>query len=196
MSARSETIAGVREWVPVSTSAKGRLALRALEEFGRRGYADVGVAELAEQAGVTTGSLYHHFGSKLGLYAVARAEAERRLLDRMEGAAAARAAEGAAAALRAALLVGFDFVVAQEFARLLGEAHPDREPLADPVARLAAGLLDGGRTPIARMIAAAWREALAALGDRVPPDAARAGLAALSVGEPPGVSPPRSSRTS
>ena len=186
----------MREWVPVSTSAKGRLALRALEEFGRRGFADVGVAELAEQAGVTTGSHYHHFGSKLGLYAVARLEAERRLLDRMEGAAAARAGEGPAAALRAALLVGFDFVVAQQFARLLGEPHPDREPLADPVARLAAGLFDAGRTPIARMIAAAWREALAALGDGTPPDSARAALAVLSVDEAPGVSPARPSRTS
>jgi hypothetical protein len=122
---------------------------------------------------------------------VARAEAERRLLDRMEGAAAARAAEGPAAALRAALLVGFDFVVAQEFTRLLGETHPDREPLADPVARLAAELLDGGRTPIARMMAAAWREALVALGDGVPPDPARAALAALSVDDGAGVSPPR-----
>jgi AcrR family transcriptional regulator len=195
MSRRSATIAGVREWVPVSTSAKGRLALRALEEFGRRGFADVGVAELAEQAGVTTGSLYHHFGSKLGLYAVARAEAERRLLDRMEGAAAARAADGPAAALRAALLVGFDFVVAQQLARLLGEIHPDREPLADPVARLAAELLDGGRTPIARMIAAAWREALAALGDGAPPESARAALAVLSVDAAPDLSLPRSSRT-
>ncbi len=138
---------------------------------------------------------YHHFGSKLGLYGLARVEAERRLLDRMEGAVAARSADGPAAALRAALLVGFDFVVAQEVARLLGEAHPDRDPLADPVAGLAAKLLDGGRTPIARMIAAAWREALVALGDGVPPERARAGLAALSVDEAPGVSPPRSSRS-
>ncbi len=186
----------MRDWVPVSTSARGRLALRALEEFGRRGYADVGVAELAELAGVTTGSLYHHFGSKLGLYAVARAEAERRLLDRMEGAVAAQEADGPSAALRGALLVGFDFVVAQGFARMLGEAHPDRDPLADPVARLADELLDGGRTPLGRMVAAAWREALSALGDGVPAEQARAGLAALSVVEVAGVSPPRSPRRS
>jgi AcrR family transcriptional regulator len=135
---------------------------------------------------VTTGSLYHHFGSKLGLYAVARAEAERRLLDRMEGAVSAKAADGPGAALRGALLVGFDFVVAQALARLLGEAHPDRDPLADPVAGLVAELLDGGRTPIARMIAAAWREALCALGDGVPPEQARDGLAALSIDEAAG----------
>jgi AcrR family transcriptional regulator len=184
----------VREWVPVSSSARGRLALRALAEFGRRGFADVGVAELAELAGVTTGSLYHHFGSKIGLYAVARAEAERRLLDRMEGAVAAREADGPAAALRGALLVGFDFALAQGLTRMLGEAHPDRDPLADPVAGLTAQLLDGGRTPIARMIAAMWREALTALGDGVPAEQARAGLAALSVDEAAVVSPSRSPR--
>ena len=165
----------------MSTSARGRLALFALDEFGRRGFADVGVAELAEGAGVTTGSLYHHFGSKLGLYAAVREEAERRLLDRMEGAVAARSPDGPAAALQGALLVGFDFVVGQGFTLLLGEAHPDRDPAADPVAGLAAQLLDGGRTPLARMIAAAWRESLGALGDGVPPERARAALAALTV---------------
>lgn len=185
----------MREWVPVSTSPKGRLALVAVKTFGARPFDEVTVGELAAAANVTTGALYHHFGSKLGLYAVARAEAERRLLDRMEGAAAARAGEGQAAALKAALLVGFDFVVAQEFARLLGETHPDREPLADPVARMAAELLDGGRTPIARMVAAAWREALAALGDGASPESARDALAVLSVDEAPDVSSARSSRT-
>jgi hypothetical protein len=59
----------------------------------------VTVGEIAAGAGVTTGPLYHHFGSKLGLYAFVRDEAERRLLDRMEGAAAARADEGRDAAL-------------------------------------------------------------------------------------------------
>lgn len=173
----------MREWVPVSTSAKARLALRALEEFGHRGFAGVSVTLLSRDAGVTTGSLYHHFGSKLGLYAFVRAEAERRLLDRMEGAAAARAGDGSAASVRGALMVGFDFATAQGFARLLGEAHPDRDPAADPVAALLAGLTDDGRTPIARMIAAAWREALVAVADGAPAEASRAAVAALVVDE-------------
>jgi AcrR family transcriptional regulator len=41
--------------------------------------------------GSPTGALYHHFGSKLGLYDLMRDDVERRLLDRMEGAIAASA---------------------------------------------------------------------------------------------------------
>jgi AcrR family transcriptional regulator len=172
----------VREWVPISSSAKGRLALRALEDFGGKGFEAVNVVDVAAEAGVTTGSLYHHFGSKVGLYTFVRAEAERRLLDRMEGAAAAtRAGHGRAAAVQAALLIGFDFAASQGFTRLLGEPHPERRP--DPVAELLAELSDAGRTPIAGMLAGAWRAALAAVADGTPAEAAREALAALTVDE-------------
>jgi AcrR family transcriptional regulator len=170
----------VREWVPISSSAKGRLALRALEDFGAKGFEAVNVVDVAAAAGVTTGSLYHHFGSKVGLYTFVRAEAERRLLDRMEGAAdATRASGGSAAAVQAALLIGFDFATGQGFMRLLGEPHPARD--VDPVATLLAGLYDGGRTPIAGMLAAAWRAALVAVAEGSPVEAARDALAALTV---------------
>jgi AcrR family transcriptional regulator len=171
----------VREWVPVSSSAKGRLALSALELFGRRGFEQVNVTELAAAAGVTTGSLYHHFGSKLGLYAFVRADAEQRLLDRMEGAAAARGDEGSPGAVHSALLVGFDFAVSQDFLRLLGEAHPARD--VDPVAELLAEISDEGRTPIGTMLAAAWRAAVLAVAEGTAPERARAGLAALGLDE-------------
>ena len=36
--------------------------------FARHGYADVGIAEIARRAGATSGSVYHHFGSKAGLF--------------------------------------------------------------------------------------------------------------------------------
>jgi AcrR family transcriptional regulator len=36
--------------------------------FQERGYADVGVEEIARRAGVTTGAVYHHFASKGGLF--------------------------------------------------------------------------------------------------------------------------------
>jgi AcrR family transcriptional regulator len=142
----------------------------------------VNVVDLAAAAGVTTGSLYHHFGSKVGLYTFVRAEAERRLLDRMEGAAAAtQVGDGRAAAMRAALLIGFDFATDQGFTGLLGEPHPARR--VDPVADLLAELCDGNRTPIAAMLAGAWRAALAAVAEGTSVEAAREALAAVTVDE-------------
>jgi AcrR family transcriptional regulator len=169
----------MREWIPVPGTSKARLVYTALEQFGTRGYEAVGVTELAATAGVTTGSLYHHFGSKLGLYEVVREEAERRVLDRMEGAAAARAGDEAPAVARAALLVGFDYVAGQRLARLLAEPHP--QPAPDPVESFLERLTDQGYTPVARLLAAAWRAALAALADAIPPDRARAALAAITI---------------
>jgi AcrR family transcriptional regulator len=166
----------------VSSSTKGRLAVRALEAFGRRGFDHVGVGELAAAAGVTTGSLYHHFGTKLGLYEFVRTEAERRLLDRMEGAAAGREGDTAAEALRSALLVGFDFATHQEFARLLGEPHPAQPQ--DPVAQLLARIVDRERTPIGAMLAAAWRQAILAVAAGAPIRRARDALATITVDDP------------
>lgn len=98
--------------------------LAALDRFAELGFDDVGVSDLCTAAGVTTGSLYHHFGSKLGLYDVVRSDVERRVLDRLEGAVAARADDAPAAAAHAALLVAFDVVIEQGFLRLLAEANP------------------------------------------------------------------------
>ena len=156
-----------REWVPISTSAKGRLALRALDEFGTRGYEPVSVADLAAAAGVTTGSLYHHFGSKQGLYGFVRDDVERRVLDRMEGAAAARPDD----TVRAALLVGFDYAVAEHFARLLSEERAD-----DPIEAFLARVTDPF---VARLLAALWRAALRAVADGAASAPTRSALAAL-----------------
>jgi AcrR family transcriptional regulator len=120
----------MREWIPVPGTSKARLVLTALEQFGSRGYEAVSVTDLATGADVTTGSLYHHFGSKLGLYDIVREEAERRVLDRMEGAAAARAGEGPGEITRTALLVGFDYIAGKGMARLFAEQRP--QPAADP----------------------------------------------------------------
>src|SRR3954466_12464534 len=109
----------MREWVPVSTSPKGRLALTAVQAFGTQPFDEVTVGDLAAKAGVTTGALYHHFDNKLGLYTFVRRDVERRLLDRMEGAASA--VEGRSASISAALLVGFDYAVRQDAQRLLCE---------------------------------------------------------------------------
>ena len=163
----------MRDWIPTRDSPRGRLVLAALEAFGARGYEGVAVAELARAAETTTGPLYHHFGSKLGLYDVIRTDVERRVIDRMEGAlAAARGPE----AVSAALVIGFDYAERAGFLRLLGEPHPERA--GDPVAALLDDHLDAA--PLGRMLAAAWRAALAACADGAEPAAARRALRALT----------------
>ena len=167
----------VRAWIPVPGSTKGRLVDGAIAEFGRRGYEAVSVHELAARAEVTIGSLYHHFGNKLGLYDAVRTDIERRLLDRMEGAA-----DGGASTARM-LLVGFDYLVRTRYARLLSEPHPDRAE--DPVLIMVAGYADNDGRPVGRLLLAAWRAALAeaaavdpsAPGSSEAIDAVRAALA-------------------
>lgn len=157
-----------KDWIPVPGSPKARLAELALQAFGEHGYEGVNVVELAAAAGLTTGSLYHHFESKLGLYGVVRDEMERRVLDRMEGAAAGvltaspggQAEARPEAALRAALLVGFDAALKQQAARLLSEQDPRGG--TDPIAALLAGMGPTEMPELALLLAAAWRAALAA----------------------------------
>jgi AcrR family transcriptional regulator len=171
----------MREWIPVSTSPKGRLALAAVKEFGARPFDEVTVAELATAAKVTTGALYHHFGSKLGLYAFVREDVERRLLDRMEGAVAA---SDRSAAVTAALLVGLDFAVRERFLRILGDppAGTERDRLAEMLSASAVPA-----TPLlGRVLAAAWRAALAAIAEGAEPEHARAAIAALRLHLPDG----------
>jgi AcrR family transcriptional regulator len=169
------------DWVPVATSARGRLTIAALEAFGNLGYDAVNVVELASRARVTTGSLYHHFGSKAGLYAFVRHDVEQRILDRMEGAAAVVAAESPARAVRATLLVAFDYATAHGFARLLGEPHPgaDRDPIEDFLARL----VGRRKKALAPLITATWRAALLMVVAGTPVANARRALAAFGLDE-------------
>lgn len=157
-----------REWLPIPGTARARLASAALGAFGERGYDGVAVTDLARAAGVTTGALYHHFDGKQGLYAVVRLEAERRALDRMEGAAAA------GADLMSAMLVGFDYVADAGLARLLGEPPRGRDPITQFAARTAS-------PPLARIVTAAWRAALTDAANDIPLPEIRAALAALRV---------------
>lgn len=175
----------MREWIPVSTSPKGRLAIAAVKEFGARPFEEVTVAELAAAAEVTTGAIYHHFGSKLGLYSFVREDVERRLLDRMEGAIAASVpGSDRSGATTSAMLVGLDFAVREGFLRILGipPAGAERDRLAE--------LLGGTAAPpaplLGRLLAAAWREALAAVAEGAEPEHVRAALAVLSLDLPGG----------
>ena len=168
----------MREWIPVSTSPKGRLVLAAVREFGTRPFDEVTVGELAAAAMVTTGALYHHFGSKLGLYAFVRDDVEQRLLDRMEGAiAASPPTADRSAAVMAALLIGFDFAVREGFLRILGD--PPEGAGLDRVAELLSASTARASPVLGRVLTAAWRAALVAVAEGSEPLQARGALAAL-----------------
>jgi AcrR family transcriptional regulator len=165
----------VRSWIPVPKTTTGRLVSAALELFGAYGYAPVGVATIASHAGVTTGSLYHHFNSKEGLYHLVRTDVEQRVVDRLEGAAATTEVSGFSE-LGPVLLVGFDYLVRSGYPRLLGEPSPeapDGTIRPDPVEDLVDRLLGGQQTPMPALVAAAWRTALwhASDGPRAAQDA-------------------------
>jgi hypothetical protein len=70
-------------------------------------------------------------------------------------------------------------VAGQGLARLLAERHP--QPAADPVESFLDRLTGPGGAPLGRLLAAAWRAALAALADGVPPERVRAALSAITV---------------
>jgi AcrR family transcriptional regulator len=54
--------------------------------FGRRGYADISAAELAREAGLTRGALYHHFDGKRGLFEAIFIELEQQAAQRIREA--------------------------------------------------------------------------------------------------------------
>jgi AcrR family transcriptional regulator len=167
------------EAIPLPGTVKRRLIDAAVHLFETAGYDAATVTELAAKAGVTTGALYHHFDSKLGLYLVVRKEMETRLVERMAGAAAA--AGRGRAAVRAALLVAFDAAVHFGVCRILAEPVLADRP--DPVAGALAELLPERHTAGGAVLAAAWRAALLAVADATPAATARASLTYLLPGK-------------
>jgi AcrR family transcriptional regulator len=145
--------------------------------FGAHPYDEVTVGDLSADAGVTTGAIYHHFESKLGLYQFVRVDVERRLLDRMEGAASATTDR--ADAITSAMLVGFDFAVEQDFFRILGDppARSNGDDLADLLARLSAP----APAPLGSILAAAWRASLLSVAEGASVEDARSALSLLRV---------------
>ena len=75
-----ETKPSRREETALAT--RGLLLAAARECFGERGYAGAGIEEIAARAGVTTGALYHHFGSKRGLFRAVAEAVELELMQR------------------------------------------------------------------------------------------------------------------
>ena len=67
--------------MPRATKEQSELTARAVRAsafglFAEHGYAEVGLERVAEQAGVTRGAVYHHYGSKVGLFTAVVADAQ------------------------------------------------------------------------------------------------------------------------
>jgi AcrR family transcriptional regulator len=65
---------------PLRQPSRDKILDCAEQLFARRGFAGIGLAEVAEQVGLSKSSLFHHFSSKAQLYAAVMA----RILDRIE----------------------------------------------------------------------------------------------------------------
>lgn len=79
---------GHRRAARAEATRSGLLAAgRAL--FGRRGYTETGLTELAAAAGATTGAIYHHFGGKIGLFRAVVQEIEAEAIRRVGAVIAA-----------------------------------------------------------------------------------------------------------
>ena len=83
--------------------------------FGQSGFAAAEVGSIATDAGVTTGAIYHHFGSKQGLFVAVAESIEAELL----GIAASTDGPDPWARLRAALHALVHHCVAPDIRRIL-----------------------------------------------------------------------------
>jgi AcrR family transcriptional regulator len=137
--------------------ADGRRALldAARVEFAARGYAATSVRDILARAGLTPPALYHHFGSKAGLYAAVAAEINEMAIAGFDRAAArhSRFADRLIAALEASRSVQrnepsialFLLSSPQDVTRHveLARLGPPVQPLAEFAQRIAAD----GRPP-------------------------------------------------
>lgn len=70
-----------------------RLIGVARAHFAEHGYAQSAAEAIVQQAGVTRGALYHHFGSKAGLFGAVVADLQREVAGRVAAASAAAGAD-------------------------------------------------------------------------------------------------------
>ncbi|MFW6051220.1 MAG: TetR/AcrR family transcriptional regulator [Myxococcota bacterium] len=79
---------------PASDERRRRILAAALAAFDELGYDDATIADIRDRSGASTGSIYHHFGSKEGIAAALYEEVLARyragLLERVERTRSAR----------------------------------------------------------------------------------------------------------
>lgn len=143
-----------------AAATRGRVLTAARAELAARGYEATSLRTVAAAAGVALPTLYHHFGSKAGLFAAAYQEADARFLTAMRGAVAAHtgfaerlaAMVGAARALHAedptvAGLLSVGQVELARSAELAGARGPDGDALPSLVATVVADAVAAGELP-------------------------------------------------
>ncbi len=86
-----------------SAATREALTTAARRLWGERGFAEVGTPEIAREAGVTRGAMYHQFADKTALFVAVVEEVEQRVMDELAAGVAAARPTTPAAALRAAL---------------------------------------------------------------------------------------------
>ncbi len=152
------------------TQAERRAATRgavldaAIRLFGRKGYADASLEEIAAEAGTTIRPIYHYVGSKQGLFRAVNGVMEERILESLEQSAREGDRDGSVA-WRGYLALcedpGFRRIVLVDGPNVLG-----RERWAtSPVTRTVAARLRGGDGERPRRSALAARMLIGALAE-------------------------------
>ena len=149
----------MKKWIPIPGSNKEKIIKVAIEEFSLKGYQEVNITEVANKADMTTGAIYHHFGSKANLYKIIRMDMEQRMIDRMEGAASLFDQE--AKALEAALITGLNFSVKMNICKLLSEEKPYSNK--DKIEEFITTMLQNENLPLDIVVISSWRSILNAI---------------------------------
>ncbi|WP_067965632.1 TetR/AcrR family transcriptional regulator [Nocardiopsis trehalosi] len=141
--------------------------------FARHGYAAVALEEITAAAGVTKGALYHHFGSKAGIFRAVVAEVQHEVGERVAAAADAEPdpwdrlvtgcreflAAGADPEAHRIMFVDGPAVLGWDAWRRIDEASSERH-LAEQLAALAeAGIVRGPVAPLVHLLSGAMNEA-------------------------------------
>ncbi|WYP27199.1 TetR/AcrR family transcriptional regulator [Alkalihalobacillus sp. FSL W8-0930] len=110
----------MKEYIPLPGSTKEKILSSALETFTKQRFEDTNIHEIAKNANVTTGAIYHHFGSKSKLLDIIKREVEQRIVDRMEGVI--ELFDTPFEKIEAALKTGLDFVIKKDMANLFTDS--------------------------------------------------------------------------
>lgn len=142
----------MKEYIPLPGSTKEKILTSALDTFTKQRFEETNINDIAKKANVTTGAIYHHFGSKSKLLDIIKREVEQRIVDRMEGVI--DLFETPLEKIEAALKTGLDFVIKKKMSYLFIDAHGLE---ANKVYMLVEGLCgETGIKGLESMIYSAW----------------------------------------